>query len=169
MCPSASEDSHALSRMREKNSHKTVPWIKTFRSQTDRLGARSDRLMAASNNRIIMLVDSDPNACYLLSMILKINDFEVAPFTDPELALASFGKDQYDMLLIDVKAPDMRGFELFKKIRKIDRRVKVCFITNHRHECMQKFKESFPELAPDSLVDKPVSGNDLLRILQRHI
>lgn len=124
--------------------------------------------MAASSKRV-MLVDEDPDVCYLLSMILKLNDFDVVPFTDPELALAGFGKDRYDLLLLDVKMPEMGGFELYKKIKKIDKRARVCFITNYRLECLRAFKESFPELGPDSLVDKPASGNALLELLEAHM
>ena len=32
-------------------------------------------------------------------------------------------------MLIDYKLPRMNGFELYKEIRKIDDKVKVCFIT----------------------------------------
>lgn len=102
-------------------------------------------------------------------MILKLNDFDVVSFTDPEMALADFGKDQYDLLLLDVRMPKINGFELYKKMRKIDSRPRICFITNHRQEYLHEFSESFPELATNSLADKPASGSDLLEILQAHL
>lgn len=116
-----------------------------------------------------MLVDEDPNALYLLSMIMKLNDFDVIPFTNPELALASLGKDQYDLLLLDVRMPNMTAFDMYKRMKKIDNRAQICFITNYRQECFQRFRESFPELAPSSLVEKPVSSSALLEILKVHL
>ena len=33
------------------------------------------------------------------------------------------------MALLDINMPKMNGFELYKEIRKIDDKVKVCFVT----------------------------------------
>jgi DNA-binding response OmpR family regulator len=115
-----------------------------------------------------MLVDDEPDVCYILSMILKLNGFDVTPFTDPELALTGFVKDHFYLLLLDVKMPKLNGFELYKKIKKIDKQARVCFMTNYRLEYMQEFREFFPELTSDSLFDKPASGSDLLATLRMH-
>ena len=119
--------------------------------------------------RRILLVDDDPNVSYLLSMIMKLNDFDVMPFTDPDAALAVFGKDQYDLLLLDVEMPKMNGFELYREMKKIDKQVRVCFIANYMQEHVQEFRESFPELGSDNLAEKPTFANDLLKILQAHL
>jgi DNA-binding response OmpR family regulator len=44
------------------------------------------------------------------------------------LALNSFEKGLYDLLLIAVVMPRMNGFELAKEIRKLDYKVKICFL-----------------------------------------
>lgn len=103
----------------------------------------------------ILLVDDDPNVSYLLSMIMKLNNFDVVPFTDAEMALEGFAKHQYDLLLLDVKMPKMNGFELYRKMKRIDDKVRVCFMTNYRDEYLREFNNLFPELKPDYLVDKP--------------
>ena len=33
------------------------------------------------------------------------------------------------MVMLDIKMPNMNGFELYKQIKKIDDKVKVCFLT----------------------------------------
>ena len=114
----------------------------------------------------IMLVDDEPDVCYILTMILKLNDLDVTPFTDPELALAHFGKGHFDLLLLDVKMPQMTGFELYKKMKKIDNQIRVCFMTNYRLEYMQEFRQSFPDLAASTFVSKPASGSDLISIIK---
>jgi two-component SAPR family response regulator len=35
----------------------------------------------------------------------------------------------YDLILIDIALPKMNGIELNYKIRKIDKKVKICFLT----------------------------------------
>lgn len=121
------------------------------------------------SKRRVLLVDNDPNTSYILTMILKLNDFDVSTHTDPEQALADFGKDLYDLLLLEVKMSKMNGFELYQKMKEIDQHAKVCFMTNNRRQYLQEFNKLFPELTTDSLVDKPTSGNDLVKILQRHL
>lgn len=50
-------------------------------------------------------------------------------YNDPELALLEFKPDFYDLALIDIDMPTMSGFDLYDKIKEIDNKVKVCFIT----------------------------------------
>jgi two-component SAPR family response regulator len=45
------------------------------------------------------------------------------------LALSNFKAGMYDLILLDVKMPQINGFELYEKIREIDSKVKACFIT----------------------------------------
>jgi two-component system, OmpR family, response regulator ChvI len=48
-------------------------------------------------------------------------------------------------LLLDIKMPQMSGFELYDKIKNIDEKVKVCFITAFE-EYYDEFKKQFPYL-----------------------
>jgi DNA-binding response OmpR family regulator len=113
----------------------------------------------------ILLVDDDPNVTYILGMILKLNDFDVYPYTDPEVALADFRKDRFDLLLLDIRMPEMTGFELYRKMKEIDKSAKVCFITDYSKEYLQEFKRSFPELADENFANKPAVPTDLLKIV----
>ena len=38
----------------------------------------------------------------------------------------------YDLIILDVRMPDMNGLELYKEIKKIDDKVKVRFLTSVR-------------------------------------
>jgi DNA-binding response OmpR family regulator len=44
------------------------------------------------------------------------------------LVLSNFGPNTYDIVLLDVKMPDLNGFEQHNKIKKIDYKIRVCFI-----------------------------------------
>jgi DNA-binding response OmpR family regulator len=80
-----------------------------------------------------LLIDDEPDITFALGIGLEDNGFVVDTFNDPLLALQSFKKEKnkksYALALIDVKMPEMNGFELYNEIRKIDDKVKVCFIT----------------------------------------
>ena len=54
---------------------------------------------------------------------------KVDAFLDPIIALENFSPGLYDLLLIDIAMPKMNGFELYDKIRELDKKVKISFVT----------------------------------------
>src|ERR687898_896966 len=78
----------------------------------------------------ILIVDDEPDVTFTLKKGLENNGmFEVEVFNDPLEALSNFKPDYYDFLLIDVKMPHMSGYDFYDNIKKIDSKVKSCFIT----------------------------------------
>ena len=84
-----------------------------------------------NNGRILLVVDDEPDITLAFSMGLEDNGFTVDAFNDPLSALESFKEEKksYALALLDINMPKMNGFELYKEIRKIDNKVKVCFVT----------------------------------------
>ena len=50
--------------------------------------------------------------------------FKVDAFEDPQV-LSAFKPYYYDLVILDVRMPHMRGDELYQKLRKIDSKIKV--------------------------------------------
>jgi DNA-binding response OmpR family regulator len=83
-------------------------------------------------NRIrrILAVDDNPDISLTVKEGLEASGlFQVDTFNDPELALSSFKPGQYDLALLDFRIPKMYGHELYDEMKKIDSKVKVCFMT----------------------------------------
>jgi DNA-binding response OmpR family regulator len=113
--------------------------------------------------RKILIVDDDPDITTTFDMILEMNGFEVDAYTDPSLALSNFKPNSYGLALLDIRMPKMNGFELYKKIKKIDYKMKVCFITAFE-DYHEEFKESFPELDEiKCFIRKPKAIEDLVK------
>jgi DNA-binding response OmpR family regulator len=100
-----------------------------------------------------------------LSTILEQNGFEVVSFNDPQLALQSFKPRYYDLVILDIRMPNMNGFELYRQMRRKDNRVKVCFLTavSELTEYEQYKKEAYPKLGERHFIAKPVSNDELIR------
>ena len=77
----------------------------------------------------IFLVDDDYDHTITFKMGLELAKFQVDAYNDSAIALSKFKPDYYDLLLIDVKMPKIDGFELYEKIKEIDNKVMVWFIT----------------------------------------
>ena len=93
--------------------------------------------------RRILFVDDEQDITFAIGIGLEDNGFVVDSFNDPILALQSFKEKQpYDLALLDIKMPKMNGFELYNEIRKIDDKVKVCFITAFDIERDEEYSDS---------------------------
>jgi DNA-binding response OmpR family regulator len=62
-------------------------------------------------------------------MGLEDEGFNVDAFTDPILALSNFKPNYYSLVILDINMPKMNGYDLYKEIRKLDNKVKICFLT----------------------------------------
>jgi two-component system, OmpR family, response regulator ChvI len=112
--------------------------------------------------RKILIVDDEPDITSTFDMILEMNGFEVDTYNDPSLALSNFKPNSYGLALLDIRMPKMNGFELYKKIKEIDKNMEVCFITAFE-DYREEFKESFPELQEAKyFIRKPKAIEDLV-------
>jgi two-component SAPR family response regulator len=91
----------------------------------------------------VLVLDDEPDINLTFKTGLEANGFEVDAFSDPVLALSNFKSGVHDLLLLDVRMPQINGFELYEKLRKIDSNVRACFITAHDAH-YQSLKEIFP-------------------------
>ena len=75
----------------------------------------------------ILVVDDDLDLTMLCKMILEDEGFKVDAFTDPLLALFHFKPNLYDLLIFDIKMPELDGFELYKKVKEFDKNSSYVF------------------------------------------
>ena len=83
--------------------------------------------ITANKNRKkrILTIDDDKDTSSSLKIVLEQSGlFEVDAFDYPTQALASFKSNRYDAVILDVKMPDMDGFELYKTIKMLDEKSK---------------------------------------------
>jgi len=120
----------------------------------------------------ILLVEDEEDIAAVLNMVLKDSEYEVECFTDPVLALKDFRTGYYDLVILDIKMPDMDGFELRRQIKKTDGAVKVRFLT-----ASELYYEEFrKELGVDDIVldkdlflRKPIQNEELIKEITRII
>ena len=76
---------------------------------------------------------------------LEQSGLSLDAFNDPIAALSNFRADYYDIILLDVKMPQMNGLELYQEINKKDKNVKACFVTSyelHYESLRKEYKHS---------------------------
>ncbi len=111
-----------------------------------------------------MIVDDESDMNLLFKMVLEENGFKVDSFTDPLLALENFKEQDgmYDMIILDIKMPEMNGFELYRQLKKIDDKAKVCFLTaGEMYHGV--YTDIFNSLDAKYFIRKPIDNEELIK------
>ena len=116
-----------------------------------------------------MVVDNEKDITITLQIGLEDTGFNVDTFNDPSLALKSFKPNFYDLVLIDIVMPDIDGFDLYERLKKIDPDIKAYFLTASEmyHEEFRKAEHC--SLNNDLFLQKPISTNDLVMEVNKKI
>jgi two-component system, OmpR family, response regulator ChvI len=116
----------------------------------------------------ILLVDNEDDNNIVFKMALEDGRFEVDVYNDSLLALSNFKDDLYDLVILDINIPKMNGYELYKEIRKIDNKVKVCFLS-----ASEIYDKKLQKVSPPSdvkcFISKPIQMNDLVRTVKAEL
>jgi DNA-binding response OmpR family regulator len=94
--------------------------------------------------------------------------FEVYAYTNPEAALRDFNPGFYDFVLIDIKMSKISGYDLFDSIRKIDNKVKGCFITALEID-YDAIRKRFPTLEMECYIKKPIAIDELIKKINKEL
>lgn len=107
-----------------------------------------------SAKKRILLVDDDMDTCVTFKKMLEEQDFDVHAFVRSQDVLENFMPGAYDLVVLDIKMPNIDGIKLYHQLRKVDKNVKVCFITASE----EYYIEHFPELKEEKcFMQKPIS------------
>jgi DNA-binding response OmpR family regulator len=117
--------------------------------------------ISKSKNRIL-LVDDESDITLTFEEVLKDEGLIIDSFNDPHLALSNFNAGIYDIALIDIKMPQMNGFDLYRKLRSIDDNVKYCFMTAYELY-YEALKKNYPGLDVGWFIRKPINTYELVR------
>ena len=101
-------------------------------------------------------------------MAIEQNGFKADSYTDPVLAYKNFRDGLYDLVILDIRMPEIDGFHLYQKIRNTDSRVKICFLTASEYYYEQIRKEQgFDVFKQETFLRKPITIEDLLQEIKK--
>jgi CheY-like chemotaxis protein len=78
-------------------------------------------------------------------------------------------KHHYSLVLTDIRMPNMNGFELYQKIRELDKNIKVRFLTASEIN-YDEFREKVAATIDDTqncFIEKPVENQKLLNVINQ--
>jgi two-component system, OmpR family, response regulator ChvI len=157
-------------RIRAKNNENNIDGNRglptVIQPITEQGGAKLDKQINEDYGRKkqVLVVDDELDITLTLKSVLENSGFNVDLFNDPLLALQNFKTNFYDLIILDVKMPQMNGFDLYEKIEMIDNKVKVCFLTAWSDFRDYKLgrKGAFSKEGEIQLIQKPIENEKLI-------
>lgn len=119
----------------------------------------------------ILFVDDEPDINEAFKIGLEERGFKVDAFTDPFIALSKFRTNSlsyYDIIILDIKMPEMDGFELYRQMREIDNKVKVIFFTA-TETYFEDLKNLFPAIDKKQFIRKPITMENFLQEIEAQL
>ncbi|HYQ57202.1 MAG TPA: response regulator transcription factor [Draconibacterium sp.] len=107
----------------------------------------------------IILAEDDLNLGFLLEEFLKSRGINVTLFRDGESALEGFRKsDEFNFCIFDVMLPNMDGFTLAKRVKDIEPKIPIVFLTAR---AMKEDKMKGYDIGADDYITKPFDEDEL--------
>lgn len=122
----------------------------------------------STNKHHIIIIDDEMDLLMVYKRALEMSGLTVSAFADPLNALDEFRANysKYDLVMTDIRMPNMNGYKLTNQIKKINPRVKIIFVTAQHVSKSDIVANLDPEISFDEFMIKPVSLDVLNRVVQ---
>jgi len=87
---------------------------------------------------IVLLVEDEKKTGEMLKKALESEDISVEWVSDGKSAVSKFQKGKFDLIILDLKLPEITGDEVLEAIRRIDPYVEVIVYTNYQDPLVMK-------------------------------
>jgi DNA-binding response OmpR family regulator len=138
----------------------------------DKVDTKTDTISVSRKNRILTIDDDNDTGLSLKVVLERSGLFRVDVFDDPILALSNFKSDRYDVVILDVRMPAIDGFTLYKRVKIIDEKTKICFLTSvydldYYYRTLYSNVEDTIKENRDCIIDKPVGTEQLIKEINK--
>jgi signal transduction histidine kinase/FixJ family two-component response regulator len=113
---------------------------------------------------LVFVLDDEPGIILLCKRLLERAGFQAASFSAPTDALTALEGNPADLLLVDIRMPELDGFQVIDRARQLhpDRAVVVMTGYGTVETAIEALRRG-----ADGLILKPFRGNELVQTVQR--
>jgi CheY-like chemotaxis protein len=120
-----------------------------------------------SSKFLKILIAEDINSNYLLlKSILKNDNYHLFRAYTGKEAVDFFKKDNFNIVLMDIKMPVMDGLEATKQIKEINSKVPIIAVTAY---ALENEKEKAIAAGCDDIITKPIDKDDLINKINSYL
>jgi len=110
----------------------------------------------------ILVVDDELPICDLLYEFLSLQGYQVTTATNGREAISKFEENCPDVVILDIRMPEMNGIEVLQKIKEIDSNAKVIMLSAFGDS---KTIEKALQMGASYYMEKPLEFDRLMKIL----
>ncbi len=112
----------------------------------------------------ILVIDDEPGITLLCERLLKKAGYSVQAFTDPKLALEILRKERFDLLLVDIRMPEVSGFDVVQRTREFQGEMAILAMTGFGtvETAIQALRRGV-----DGLILKPFEKDELIQAVEQ--
>ncbi|MGE3769042.1 MAG: sigma-54-dependent transcriptional regulator, partial [Kofleriaceae bacterium] len=112
----------------------------------------------------LLVIDDDPASRRLVAAIFEAEGFEVSQAPDGLSGMAQVDAIEPDVVLLDVRLPDLDGIEVLRRLRPTERGLQVIMLTAE-HEVKVAIRAI--QLGAFDYQTKPVEQDELVLVVRR--
>lgn len=112
----------------------------------------------------ILIVDDEPSICRLLEIILESEGYETRDFSNGRLALQALRQGHYDLIISDLRMPNMDGMELLKRVRLANSGIPLIICTAAGN---LKTAMNLIHMGADDYIIKPFDNGQVVMAIRR--
>jgi DNA-binding response OmpR family regulator len=110
----------------------------------------------------ILVIDDQSDVRTMISIVLRINHFEIVEAANGDAGLKEFENSKFDLAIVDIFLQGTNGFDVISMMRE---RVPDLPIVAISGMTTLDFVSEWPELANVICLQKPFRPNDLVRAI----
>ncbi len=112
----------------------------------------------------MLVVDDDPSLRNMMNIVLKKEGYDVTCVENAKVALSTLKNESFELIISDIKMPDISGIELLKKVKSLDPDMPVVMITAYgsTDDAVEAMK-----LGAENYITKPFNLDELKIIIDK--
>ena len=107
----------------------------------------------------MLIVDDHPKLMRVLEVYLRNHGFEVTTVDSGKRGLEAAKSNQQDIMILDVRMPEMDGFEVLRRLRKFSRLPVIVY------SATPEYSARAMECGADSFIAKPINMEQLVDLI----
>ena len=121
---------------------------------------------ATGKGALILVADDDENLCANMQEVLSGRGYRVSIAYNGNEAVDKAAKNNFDIMLLDMKLPPLNGLETYLVIRQFRPNVVAVVITGYRQETSELVQQAIQDSIYTCL-EKPIDMDMLLPLLEQ--
>lgn len=130
-------------------------------------------MKAITNKKIVSIVDDEIDITDLFqdALYTHIDDVSVVSFNNPTLALEHYSqnKQNYALIISDMRMPSMSGLELLKKVKELNPDVRTILLSAFDMQDNPELQKCLENGIINLFMEKPITINRLCRIVKDEV